>query len=162
MIDATRPGRLLLVITMMLSTFALLIGAIYGMWTSVHTSQWTVAVFLLLLVVFWLLAVDSIFRQIPRIVLSEEGIRAQFLFRKHFFTWQEILQAGILYRVGRGVPAHDFVLLLPGGSPGGNSDKFFLLRNRRRLLHLCASEAVCNFVTEHYGPLDFDIPREQP
>ena len=105
MIDATRPGRLPLVITMMLSTFALLIGAFYGMWTSVHTSQWTVAAFLLLLVVFWILAVDSIFRQIPRIVLSEDRISAQFLFRKHFFTWQEILQAGILYRVGRGFPS---------------------------------------------------------
>lgn len=157
MINATRPGRMLLVITMLVSTLVLLIGAFYGVWISAHQSQWTVTAFLLLLIVFWLLTVDYSIRQIPRVLLTGEGIWAQFLFRKLFYTWEEILQAGIEHRVGRGVPNPDFILLLPGGSLRRKKDRFFYLRNRRKILHICASDEIRNFVIEHYGPLDFEL-----
>lgn len=156
MINATRPGRMLLVITMLVSTVVLLIGAFYGVWISAHQSQWTVVAFLLLLIVFWLLTADYSIRQIPRVLLTGEGVWAQFLFRRQFYTWEEILQAGIERRVGRGVPNPDFILLLPGGSPRREKDSFFYLRNRGKILHICAADEIRNFVTEHYGPLDFD------
>lgn len=157
MVNATRPGRMLLVITMLVSTLVLLIGAFYGAWISAHQRQWTVTAFLLLLIAFWLLTVDYSIRQIPKVLLTGEGIWAQFLFRKQFFTWEEILQAGIAHRVGRGIPNPDFILLLPGGSLRREKDRFFYLRNRRKILHICAADEIRNFVAEHYGPLDFDL-----
>lgn len=93
----------------------------------------------------------------PKITLTEEGILVNRFFWKKLYPWNQIAQAGILWRMGKGIWYNDFVLLLQGGSRRGYKDKTFLLRNIGKLIHMDPSDPVQTYVRKHYGPLDFDL-----
>lgn len=97
----------------------------------------------------------------PVLKLSAEGITVRRFFRSRFYAWKALCQAGILWRCeSKGGVSHyfnDFVLILPGGSPRTFRDNTFLLRNRWKIVHLPMDPEIRDYVTAHYGPLDFDF-----
>ena len=97
----------------------------------------------------------------PRIWLGEEGICVKFLFRKHTFHWEQMVQAGILYRPslrrGFGEGPNYFYILLPGGSPRRYRDWTFPYRNIGKKVRLPNTPEIRDYVIRHYGPLDFDL-----
>lgn len=94
---------------------------------------------------------------IAEVILTEEGIFVRVLFRKRFYSWGEIQQAGVLFSQTRGVPYERLYLVKPCGSRRRYKDKTFLSRNLGRLICLPADAETRTYVTEHYGPLDFDL-----
>ena len=105
----------------------------------------------------WSLLLYIGFLQYPRILLFEEGVQVRVLFRKRLYAWKDIVQAGIVWRLVRSGYTNDFVLLKQGGSCRRYKDKTFLMRNFGKLIHIRATKDVCDFVINHYGPLDFDL-----
>lgn len=94
--------------------------------------------------------------------LTKEGIHIRVFLLRRFYPWAGIRQAGVLWRMGRGMHYNELVLLKPGGSPRKYRDRLFVLRNRFRLIHLGDSTAIREFVIRHYGPLDFDLSDGRP
>ena len=104
------------------------------------------------------LAVYYMLSEHPSAELSEEGICVRILFRKRFYRWEEIQQAGILSRRGNGFVYKELVLVPPKGSKRRYKDKLFLLRNLFALVKLpYYSEELREYVCRHYGPLDFNL-----
>lgn len=98
----------------------------------------------------------------PRIWLGEEGVCVKFLLRKHTFRWNQVVQAGILYRPNLHRKSFHadgdyFYILLPGGSPRRYRDKTFPYRNIGKLVQLPNTPEIRDYVIRHYGPLDFDL-----
>ena len=93
----------------------------------------------------------------PDILLSADGVRVRVLFFEHFHPWDTIKQAGILYRMGRGMRYNQIVLLKANGSPRQYQDKTFLLRNIGKKIPIPYSEDAKNYIIRYYGPLDFDL-----
>ena len=93
----------------------------------------------------------------PNISLSADGVRVRVLFRGRFYPWDTIKQAGILYRMGKGMRYNQIILLKAGGSPRRYKDKTFLLRNIGKTIPICYSEEAKNYIIDHYGPLDFNL-----
>lgn len=94
--------------------------------------------------------------------LTKEGVYVRpFLFRR-FYPWNSIRQAGVLWRMGRGMHYNELVLLKPGGSPRRYRDRSFSLRNSFRLICLGDTPAIRDYVIRHYGPLDFDLSDGRP
>lgn len=108
-------------------------------------------------IAIWNLCTAIILYQYPAVTLTEKGVAFRILFRERFFAWSEIRQAGILWRLGKGMYYNDLVLLLPKGSPRRYHDYFFVLRNCFSLIHLPPQGDVRSFVEKHYGPLDFNL-----
>lgn len=111
----------------------------------------------LALALFWGYFTAVIFNMMPALSLTEEGVHVRVLFVKRFWNWNDISQAGILWRRKKYGYYNDFVLLRKGGSPRRYRDKTFVLRNQFKLIHLPVTEGVRRFVNRHYGPLDFDL-----
>ena len=115
------------------------------------------ALFVLLWVALWWCFVATAFHSLAAVTMSDEGIYIRVLLNTKFLRWRDISQAGILWRTRKYGYYNDFVLLKPGGSVRRYGDKSFALRNVFRLIHLPATQEVRDFVTRHYGPLDFDL-----
>lgn len=94
---------------------------------------------------------------VPVILLSEEGVSCRILFKRRFYHWNRIRQAGILHLFGNGIFYNQIVLVKENGSPRKNKDKTFLLRNVGKWIPVPCSEESKQFVIRHYGPLDFDL-----
>mgnify|MGYP006967390445 CR=1 FL=1 len=95
----------------------------------------------------------------PYVVMSREGILVRNLLMKKNYKWDEIKQAGKYWR-NRKSPAQvnfSFVLVCPNGSPKRTGrDRLFLERNLWKAISLPNEREIRLFITEHYGPLDFD------
>lgn len=91
----------------------------------------------------------------PAVTLGEEGIAVRFWFRKRFYPWKEICQAGYLWSRGNIGYYSELVLLLPGGSPRRNRDKTFRLRNLGKIVRLPMDPEIVEYILAHYGLLDF-------
>ena len=108
--------------------------------------------------VFWLAVAYFALSEFPCIELTEEGIAFRVLFRKRYYRWREIKQAGILYRRGKNSMYNELVLVTPKGSRRKYKDKLFLLRNPFTVIKVAYyNEDIHKFVVKHYGPLDFDL-----
>ena len=90
--------------------------------------------------------------------LTEEGVYVRHFFLRRFYPWSDILQAGILYRRGKGGGDYDIILVKPGGSPRkpGDLNGLFLMRNIFRLIHIPDDPELIDYVTAHFGPLAYD------
>ena len=108
-------------------------------------------------ITIWNIFVVFMLYQYPAVTLTENGVVFRILIRERFFAWNEIQQAGILWRFGRGRYYNDFVLLMPKGKPRHYHDHFFALRNCFSLIHLPHKKDVRSFVVKYYGPLDFNL-----
>ena len=93
----------------------------------------------------------------PDILLSTDGVRVRVLFFERFHPWDTIKQAGVLYRMGRGMWYNQIVLLKANGSRRQYQDKTFLLRNIGKKIPIPYSEDTKNYIIRYYGPLDFDL-----
>lgn len=113
--------------------------------------------FPLLLSVSWSALMYWSLYSYPEVVLEEKGVFVRILWKRRFYRWDEIKQAGILYHPGRAVPYERLYLVTPKGSKRRYKDKFFLLRNAGKLITLSAGKEMRAFVVSHYGPLDFDL-----
>ena len=89
----------------------------------------------------------------PYVVLDRSGITYRLLFRKKFCRWAEVAQAGIRNTKATKVPVEylfPIVIMLPGPF------KHPLLRDLFQSLLIPNRPEIRQFVTVHYGPLDFD------
>lgn len=130
-------------------------------WCILIVKSFPESMLVLIVQVVWTLLLYPGLRQYPRIVLLEEGVQARVLFRKKIYAWKDIIQAGIVWRLGRSGYYNDFVLVKQGGSRRRYKDKTFLMRNSGKLIHINTSKDVRDFVIRHYGPLDFDLTNGQ-
>ncbi len=97
-----------------------------------------------------------------KVLLTEKGIYAYTLFRGKLYPWNQIVQAGVLWRVGRMERFNEIVLLKQGGSPRKFRDDWFLLRNLRKTIHMDNNPEVRAYISQYYGPLDFDLADRKP
>ena len=111
----------------------------------------------LLLSSFWSAVIYFLLMQQPYVELTETGVAMRIVFKKKFYSWDEILQAGILWRMGRGTWYNQIVLVPPNGSRRRYQDNAFILRNFGKLIFFEKTEEARNFIIRHYGPLDFDL-----
>lgn len=113
---------------------------------------------LLLLEFFWFSVAYGMLVTCPCVEMTPEGISVRVLFRTRHYEWGEIQQAGILYRMGRGMHYNQLVLVTAKGSPRKYKDKWFLLRNPFTLIPITVQLThTAEYVRKHYGPLDFDL-----
>ena len=95
----------------------------------------------------------------PYVILHADGVLVRFLFQKKLYRWDEIAQAG-RYWNNRKSPAMQFfslVLICASGSPKrAGKDRTFLARNFMKAIALPNEREIRLFITETYGPLDFD------
>ena len=155
--NASRYGSLLLRTVFMAGTAIIVVSVTCGIWQTISEGQLIATIWLFIFAVCWVLLSLYILQEVPRVWLSEEGILACIVFQKQFYSWHEIQQAGILYRIGRGAWYNDLVLLKSTGSSRRYKDRTFLIRNFGKTLHLAATQEVRDYVLRHYGPLDFDL-----
>ena len=155
--NASRSGSLLLRTVLMICTSIVVIAVMFAVWQTVNTGQLAVTLFLLAFLACWILLFLYCLQEVPRVWLSEEGVRTRIIFGIRFYPWSEVQQAGILYRMGRGVWYNDLVILGSNGLPRRYKDKTFLIRNLGNTIHLSASREIRDFVIKHYGSLDFDL-----
>ena len=94
--------------------------------------------------------------------LTSEGVSVRVLFRRRFYPWSSIQQAGVLWCQGRGGTYNEIVLLKPGGSPRRYRDRWFEVRNFFKIIHIPCNSATKQYVIAHYGPLDFDLSDGRP
>lgn len=107
---------------------------------------------------FWAALAYSALSEWPCLEFTEEGVFFRVLFRKRYYRWEEIQQAGILWRRGRNSMYNELVLLTPKGSRRKYKDKFFLLRNPFTVIKVAYyNKDIHEFVVKHYGSLDFDL-----
>ena len=97
-----------------------------------------------------------------KVLLTEKGIYAYTLFRGRIYPWNQIIQAGVLWRVGRTERFNEIVLLKQGGSPRKFRDDLFLLRNLRKAIRMDDNPEVRGYINRYYGPLDFDLADGKP
>ena len=97
-----------------------------------------------------------------KVLLTKEGIYAYTLFRGKPYPWNQIIQAGVLWRMGRTERFNEIVLLKQGGSPRKFRDDWFLLRNLRKAIRIDDNPEVRAYIGQYYGPLDFDLADGKP
>ena len=93
----------------------------------------------------------------PLVTLSEEGIVVRRMFRKRFYSWKDIIQAGIVWRTGQGTFYNQMVLIPKGGSLRHYRDKTFIVRNLFKAIFSKVSQESRDYVRRCYGLLDFDL-----
>ena len=142
-------------------TFWLMWSIPMGFFTVLIFDFFPEALFSLAIQAVWTLLLYPLLWEYPRVVLLEEGVQVCILFRKKIYSWEDILQAGIVWHLGRNGHYNDFVLVKRGGSRRRYRDRTFLLRNFGKLIHISTSKCVRDFVIQHYGPLDFDLTNGQ-
>ncbi len=119
-------------------------------------SDLTFGLFFVLFNLVWYLILYLCFTRCPVIEMTEEGVFVRVLFRRRFYPWTDIFQAGVLWYPGWAY-CNRLVLLPRGGSPRRHRDKTFVFRNLFRLIWIpqCTPK-VMDYIRIHYGPLDFD------
>lgn len=106
----------------------------------------------------WMAAAYFALSEFPCIEMGEEGVAFRVFLWKRFYRWDEIQQAGILYRRAKQSWYNELVLLTPKGSKRKYKDKLFLLRNPFTVIKVAYyNKEIHEFVVKHYGPLDFDL-----
>ena len=97
-----------------------------------------------------------------KVILTAEGIYAYALFRGKPYPWNQIIQAGVLWRKNRTGHFNEMILLKQSGSPRKFRDDMFLLRNLRKTIHMEDNPEVRAYISQYYGPLDFDLADGKP
>jgi len=128
-----------------------------GLWDTIREGQLLAVLILITFCIAWIFLVLYVLCEAPRVWLAEEGIWVCMFFRKRFYSWDEILQAGIVFRLFAKGERNWTCLLLPGGSPRKQKDRTFLLRNLGRIVWITDSPEVLACVEKYYGPWDFDL-----
>ena len=147
-------GRGIMIALWCISHFILVLMAVMFIQEQVAFTDWLL---LLALSAFWSALVLWVLSSFPNVLLSPEGIRVRVLLRERFYTWSTIKQAGILWRMGRGMWYNEIVLLKENGSRRRYKDKTFLIRNIGKTIHISYSEEAKAYIISHYGPLDFNL-----
>ena len=94
----------------------------------------------------------------PYVVLDRDGVTVRF-FRKKFFPWRCIQQAGRYHRNRKDYSAncYSLVLVLPGGSgKQAGVDKTFLERNSGHAVVLPNDRTIRLFIIARYRKLNYD------
>ncbi len=93
----------------------------------------------------------------PRVVLTADGVLVKMLFSSRFYLWEQISQAGILYLLNRNTPINYIALLVNGTPKRKPYDQLFQLCNLGNIVYIPYSQELLNFVTAHYGMIDFNF-----
>lgn len=154
--NASRFGSVAIRVLFGILTPVAAAASLWGAWDTYRQGMILGAVYLSFLLPGWLLLMDVALRDGPLVRLTEEGVWVRVWFRKRFCPWSEIVQAGILHRPTYKGDRNWLFLLLPGGSPMGKKDRTFVYRNYGRIIWIHKSAEVLDYLSDHYGPLDFD------
>lgn len=96
--------------------------------------------------------------QNPYAKLTADGVYYRFFLRQKFIPWADVAQAGIIHGTGRGEYYQwPVALMLSEADTRLGMGIGFRALNLRRMIRIVGSPEVRDFVTEHYGPLDFDM-----
>ena len=117
---------------------------------------------LLAVLAFWWVGNLYLWNELATGELTPEGVYVRMLFRRRFYPWGSIRQAGVLWCQGRGMRYNEIVLLKTGGSPRRYRDRWFEVRNFFKIIHIPCNSATKQYVIAHYGPLDFDLSDGRP
>lgn len=155
-VNASRFGSVAIRVMFGILTPPMAVVSLWGARDTFRQGMILVVVFLFFLLPIWLLLMDLALRDGPLVRLTEEGVWVRVWLRKRFYPWAQILQAGILYRSNYRGDRNWLFLLLPGGSAMGEKDRTFVYRNYGRIIWIHKSAEVLDYLSDHYGQLDFD------
>ena len=126
----------------------------FGIWALVEGKL--VGLFFLLWAFVWLYFMASAFYPMASVTISETGVSVCVFVKTKQYGWNEIQQAGVIWRRMKYSHVNELILLPKTGIPGNPQDKFYMLQNQFHLIYLPCTPEVVSFVCSHYGPLDFD------
>jgi len=97
-----------------------------------------------------------------RISVSDRGIEIAFLRWRTLYSWDQVIQAGIMDITYHGACGPHLLVTLEGGKPKTPGQGFadWFESNPKGLKIPCV-EGLRELVKVFYGPLDFDIPCRQ-
>ena len=101
------------------------------------------------------------FYSMAAITLSDEGVAIRVFLRTRHYSWDEIMQAGVLWRRKKYGYYNDLALLPKTGRMCDPHRHSFVLRNLFQLIHLPYTPDTVSYVLAHYGPFDFDYSNGQ-
>lgn len=126
----------------------------FGVWMLLE-EEW-IGLLFILCAIFWLCVMSEGIYAMAGVTLSNDGVFVRVLFKTKHYSWDEIIQAGIIWRRIKYGHVNELVLLPHTGTIGDPKDRFFMLRNRFQLIHLPCTPETVSFVVSQYGLLDFD------
>ena len=104
----------------------------------------------------WLYFMMVAFYSMASVTLSNEGVFVRVFIKTNQYPWNEIIQAGVIWRRIRYSYYNELVLLPKTGIPGDPQDTLYMFRNQFHLIRLPCTPDAISFVCSHYGSLDFD------
>ena len=104
----------------------------------------------------WLYIMVVAFHSMAAVTLSDEGVSVRVFVRTKHYSWDEIVQAGVLWRARQYSHYNDLVLLPQTGVVGDQRHYLNFFKNQFCLIHLPYTPQAISYVLSHYGPLDFD------
>lgn len=127
----------------------------FGLWMLLEGEL--IGLLILLYALFWLYMMSVAFYSMAGVTLSNDGVYVRVFIKRKHYSWNEIVQAGVLWRKIKYRYYNELVLLPKAGVPGNPRDKLFMFRNQFHLIHIPYTPDTISFVLFHYGPLDFDF-----
>lgn len=112
---------------------------------------WLIPVMVVLL---WIVTVMVAVRS-AAIELTPKGVCFRPFFVEHFCPWEKIKLVGVVSKQTLMEDYQEITLLLPGGFGPGEDSALYQIRNVGRLLYMPYTKATRDYVTEHYGKMDF-------
>ena len=120
-----------------------------------------IGLFLVLVAFLWIFLIVVAFYSMAAVTLSDEGIAIRVFLRTRYYSWGEIVQAGVLLRARQYGHYNDLVLLPKSGRKCDPHKCSYVLKNMFHLIHLPYTPDAVSYVLSHYGALDFDYSKGQ-
>lgn len=120
-----------------------------------------IGMLLVLYAILWLYIMVVAFHSMAAVTLSDEGVAIRVFVRTKHYSWDEIVQAGVLWSARQYRHYNELVLLPETGVVCDHHKKMFVFKNQFQLIHLPYTPDTVSYVLSHYGPLDFDYSNGQ-
>ena len=120
-----------------------------------------IGMLLVLYAILWLYIMVVAFHSMAAVTLSDEGVAIRVFVSTKHYSWDEIVQAGVLWSTRQYRHYNDLVLLPKTAVVCDYHIKMFAFKNQLKLIHLPYTLETVSYVLSHYGPLDFDYSRGQ-
>ena len=136
--------------------FGLFGGGFFGFGVWMLLDGMLIGILFVLYAILWLYIMVVAFHSMAAVTLSDDGVSVRVFVRTKHYSWDEIVQAGVLWRARQYSHYNDLVLLPKTGAPGDHRKTAFMFKNKFHLIHLPYTPDALTYVLSHYGPLDFD------
>lgn len=126
----------------------------FGLWMLL-VGEW-IGLLIILYAFIWIYLMAVGFYSQASVSLSDQDISVRVFLKTKHYSWDEIVQAGVLWRTKKYSHENVLVLLPKTGTPGDPQDKMYIFRNQFHLIQLPCTPDTIAYILSHYGPLDFD------